>query len=288
MSTKAVIPTSASSDSPASYEETYVHTIYESIAHHFSSTRYKPWPVVAAFLASIPAGHIGLDAGCGNGKYLMAPQEREGVYWTIGLDRSVRLLDIAKLAGGRSRECVLADVLDNPWRNGAFDFAISIATIHHLSTRERRKNSIQNLLNCLSPSHGRGLIYVWSVRQDELSKRSIPSPVEKTNSEHRGQNVLVPWVMTNSFASQKLEKMQSRETEDSPAVFNRYYHLFEEGELRDLVIAAAQELDIDEGSPASEEGSSRCIQIRPKKYIEIIRDGWERSNCYVEFRLYQK
>jgi hypothetical protein len=30
----------------------------------------QPWPVVDEFLRSLPAGSVGLDVGCGNGKYL--------------------------------------------------------------------------------------------------------------------------------------------------------------------------------------------------------------------------
>ncbi len=71
-------------------------------------------------------------------------------------------MKIARNAGGASREVVLADVLDSPWRNGVFvsfsdqvapasitqgyltqDYAISIATIHHLATYERRKLAVQ-------------------------------------------------------------------------------------------------------------------------------------------------
>ena len=160
MAPKSVIPTSIpENESHASYEHENVHTVYDNIAHHFSSTRYKPWPVVAAFLASIPPGSVGLDAGAGNGKYLIAPPEREGKYWTIGLDRSINLLQIAQNAGGRDRECVLGDVLGSCWRSGVFvsclfyknyiepryfqDFAISIATIHHLSTPDRRKEAVK-------------------------------------------------------------------------------------------------------------------------------------------------
>ena len=31
-------------------EEEYVHQVYDEIAHHFSATRYKPWPVVEDFI----------------------------------------------------------------------------------------------------------------------------------------------------------------------------------------------------------------------------------------------
>ena len=71
------------------YEQTNVHNVYSKIATHFSSTRYKvstiltanlphseepntsqPWPVIDDFLRSLATGSIGLDIGCGNGKYL--------------------------------------------------------------------------------------------------------------------------------------------------------------------------------------------------------------------------
>lgn len=76
------------------YESEHVHQVYERIAKHFSSTRYKvrelshapshfvaalglntdsmqqPWPIVEDFLRKLPVGSIGLDVGCGNGKYL--------------------------------------------------------------------------------------------------------------------------------------------------------------------------------------------------------------------------
>lgn len=77
------------------YEEHNVHEVYQQIAQHFSSTRYKvcflsfvcpvlvcvcvcasdsfilqPWPIVERFLQNLSPGAIGLDVGCGNGKYL--------------------------------------------------------------------------------------------------------------------------------------------------------------------------------------------------------------------------
>jgi tRNA (uracil-5-)-methyltransferase TRM9 len=55
---------------PEVYEAEYVHGVYEQIAAHFSSTRYKPWPIVESFLKAQPDGSVGLDVGCGNGKYL--------------------------------------------------------------------------------------------------------------------------------------------------------------------------------------------------------------------------
>jgi tRNA (uracil-5-)-methyltransferase TRM9 len=97
---------------------------------------------------------------------------------------------------------------------------------------------------------------VWAVRQDELSKRSIPG-----GSSGTGQDVFVPWVMS----------------EDKTQVFNRYYHMFDDGELAGLVTLAAEELGLVVGRPST--GSLRGV--------EIVQDGWERSNHYVELRRWQ-
>ncbi|KAJ3127187.1 tRNA methyltransferase, has a role in tRNA modification [Nowakowskiella sp. JEL0407] len=57
-------------ESGEKFEELHVHEVYDAIAKHFSSTRYKPWPVIEKFLKEQPNGSVGADVGCGNGKYL--------------------------------------------------------------------------------------------------------------------------------------------------------------------------------------------------------------------------
>ena len=104
-----------------------------------------------------------MDSGTGNGKYLSLPLDRPGNVLTIGLDRSQNLLNFARKpeGGGVFREVVLGNVLDKPWRSGIFvgpvltlpifdglnmtpeDYAISIATIHHLATHERRRSAMK-------------------------------------------------------------------------------------------------------------------------------------------------
>ncbi|KAK0459600.1 S-adenosyl-L-methionine-dependent methyltransferase [Desarmillaria tabescens] len=244
-------------DKPEIYEDNHVHDVYDQIASHFSSTRYKPWPIIANFLATIPTGWIGLDSGTGNGKYLPLPLERPGSIRTIGLDRSLPLLEIAKTAG---------DILGYGWRTGAFDYAISIATIHHLATSERRQMAVQRLLEAVSASHGRVLIYVWAIEQDELSKRTVPT---SSHSSQNGQDVLVPWVLNQP----------SRESPQSGRVLQRYYHMFAQNELPGLVVKCAEQMELCVG-PKATFGASHSG-------VEIIQDGWERSNYYIELRRWQ-
>ncbi|TCD68890.1 tRNA methyltransferase, has a role in tRNA modification [Steccherinum ochraceum] len=263
----AVTATTISSD-PQSYEDEHVHAVYDEIAPHFSSTRYKPWPIIARFISSIPAGWVGLDSGTGNGKYLPLPLDRPGEIWTVGMDRSRNLLSIARKAGEGDvvREVVWGDVLGNPWRNGSFDYTISIATIHHLATSARRKAAVQRLIQSVSPSHGRGLIYVWAIEQDGLSKRSIPSEGTEDDTQNPGQDVFVPWVLASQSPKAK-PKARSKGNEDrlpeqneiskppgeaaegepQPKVFNRYYHMFAKGELAALLYEAAESLGLEVG-----------------------------------------
>ncbi|KXN82606.1 tRNA (carboxymethyluridine(34)-5-O)-methyltransferase [Leucoagaricus sp. SymC.cos] len=253
---------------PEAYEVQNVHAIYDKIASHFSSTRYKPWPIIAKFLSELPTGWIGLDSGTGNGKYL--PLDRQGDIWTIGLDRSINLLKIAERAGGKQREVVLGNVLDLCWRTHAFDYAISIATIHHLATPERRMLAVQRLLQSVASDHGRVLIYVWAIEQDELSKRVIPQG--ELDNTKLGRDVVVPWVRSHQNTSES----SSPSEESQEQIYNRYYHMFAKGELTGLVIEAAKELDLVIGIAADQPTSTQGI--------EIVQDGWERSNHYVELR----
>lgn len=302
MSAATAVTTTAISQNPQTYEDEHVHAVYDEIAPHFSSTRYKPWPIIARFISSLPTGWVGLDSGTGNGKYLPLPLDRPGDIWTIGVDRSRNLLQIARKAGEGDviREVVWGDVLGRSWRDGAFDYAISIATVHHLSTAERRKTAVQKIMQSISPSHGRALIYVWAIEQDDLSKRTIPSEPTK-DTDGSGRDVFVPWVLTSHVPKQKPKaktrsrgkKQESRidtpESEpltsemaeaegDQPKVYNRFYHMFAKGELSALVREAARDLGLELGQrPESLEGD------RGKRGVHVVEDGWERSNYYVEF-----
>lgn len=204
-----------------SYEDTHVHQVYEQIAPHFSSTRFKPWPLVENFLKDLPDGSIGLDVGCGNGKYLTVNKK----VFIIGSDRSRNLAKIA--AEHQPQEAIVADNLHLPHSASFFDFAISIAVIHHLSTTERRVEAIRAVLETLRPAGsdhagGEALFYVWALEQ-KTSRRGWDEGGE--------QDVMVPWVMK---ASQASSDMQQAQAEDA-RTFNRYYHLYRQGELEDNI-----------------------------------------------------
>ena len=198
---------------PEKYEEQHVHEVYEQIASHFSSTRYKPWPIVESFLQSLSPGSIGLDVGCGNGKYLTVNRD----VFIIGSDRCPNLVKIA--AQHELHAAVVADTLALPHQPGKFDFAISIAVVHHLSTPQRRREAINAILECLREG-GKALIYVWALEQKN-SRRGW--------DEGHEQDVMVPWVM-------KSGKKNPNADGTTEKTFQRYYHLYRSGELEEDIV----------------------------------------------------
>ncbi|PYH92026.1 S-adenosyl-L-methionine-dependent methyltransferase [Aspergillus ellipticus CBS 707.79] len=195
------------------YEEENVHEVYQQIANHFSATRYKPWPIVERFLKDLKPGAVGLDVGCGNGKYLAVNKN----VFIVASDRSANLARIAR--EHQPHSTVMADILNLPHPDSYFDFAISIAVIHHLSTPDRRVQAIREILRTLKPATtdspgGRTLIYVWALEQ-KGSRRGWDKGDQ--------QDVMVPWV---------LKGRPSADTPPSqPKVFHRYYHLYQASEL---------------------------------------------------------
>lgn len=217
----------AETGNAADYEEQHVHEVYEQIASHFSSTRYSPWPIVKEFLVSLPAGSVGLDVGCGNGKYLAVNRD----VFIVGSDRSTNLVKIA--SKHQPHSAIVADNLSLPHggatvQSGRFDFAISIAVIHHLSTPERRQEAIKAILECLRPE-GQVLIYAWALEQ-KSSRRGW--------DEGDDQDIMVPWVMkTGKKDLGNGEKSEAKET-----TYQRYYHLHKSGELEENIVAAGGEV----------------------------------------------
>ncbi|KAL6950056.1 tRNA methyltransferase, has a role in tRNA modification [Hanseniaspora vineae] len=256
-------------------EEEFVHKVYNEIASHFSETRYKPWPIVTKFLEEREAGSIGIDVGCGNGKYLNINPN----IILLGSDRSSGLIECAHNIDPQKYNVMVADGMHLPHQNNRFDFAISIAVVHHWSTRERRINAIRHIMSKVK-SGGEILIYCWALEQKD-SRRGYDSSME--------QDVLVPWVFqdkshfTNSSQKKsttnepkksekpdltniapkdrakyvqewKLKKQQERiaeqekqkqeeelaraEQEKRDQTKYRYYHLYKEGELEEDCVSA--------------------------------------------------
>lgn len=229
-------------------EKDYVKYTYEAIAEDFSLTRSKKWPRVENFLAKLSPKSIILDVGCGNGKYLNNTNT-----YNIGCDFSGNLLRICKK---RNFEVVQCDMTKLPFREGSFDALICIAALHHIVNEDRRQDCLYSMSNLLIQG-GQFLVQVWAFEQ-EVEKNNPylkNKPTQSSGTEtrvdignstqiaiHRNrtpfeqQDLLVPF-QTRGSTSISDPESRSRQL--------RYYHLFKEKELDDIVdkIHSVRKLD---------------------------------------------
>ena len=66
----------------------------------------------------------------------------------------------------------MCDTMHLPFRKNVFDFAISIAVIHHLSTPQHRLKALEQLVSILKVG-GRLLVYVWAMVRSQDRNRAI-------------------------------------------------------------------------------------------------------------------
>jgi SAM-dependent methyltransferase len=110
---------------------------------------------VARFAASLPAGARVLDAGAGEGQY----KRHFAVHRYVGLD-----LGIGDAAWNYGSLDAIGDLASLPFAGGAFDAAINIVTLEHVTDPARVMHELRRVLN----PGGRLLLIVpheWEVHQ---------------------------------------------------------------------------------------------------------------------------
>lgn len=217
--------------------------------------------------------------GCGNGRYLGS----NPAIAAVGCDLSKELVRICRLrhhfevceadalavpfrshvydAGTASliEQCALAAVISMPFSccilvSSASGSVISIAVLHHISTRERRLKLLSELARIVKPG-GTVLICAWALEQEAGSKRvfdtadvfvpwHVPlrymspdagaersstaagSTVEVTAPDEKAPVVALPSVSTANGVV---------DSQRQTVVFQRYCHMFRQGELESLL-----------------------------------------------------
>ncbi|XP_029923138.1 putative tRNA methyltransferase 9B isoform X2 [Myripristis murdjan] len=196
-------------------ERDHVHSVYDKIAPYFNDSRYKAWPKVRQFLLDLQPGSIVADVGCGNGKYLHINKD----VFKLGCDVCRPLVDIAWSQGHEVQMC---DGLHLPYRDGCFDAVLSIAVIHHFSTKERRIRAIKEMARTLRVG-GRIMIYVWAMEQKrrKFEKQDIfvpwnPNPHSPSGFKprRRGATQSVSEVIDNTDKHRKVKSTSSMVDEE--------------------------------------------------------------------------
>jgi tRNA (uracil-5-)-methyltransferase TRM9 len=149
-----------------------------------------------------------LNVGCGHGPDFIPFKDRFELH---GVDFSVEMLRLA-VKYSRKYEfevsLVVADAQYLPYRTGAFDYAIAVASYHHITGKDKRLNAFRELHRVLKPG-AEAFITVWNKWQPRFW--------------NKGKEVYVPW----KTAKEKYE---------------RYYYLYDYFEISSLMQNAGFEI----------------------------------------------
>jgi tRNA (uracil-5-)-methyltransferase TRM9 len=183
--------------------------VFDQIAESWYRVRH--WPLLKGELEEVAArwqsGKL-LNVGCAHGPdFLSFSQGFE--LW--GVDSSPAMLRQALRYSAKYKLYVnitAADALFLPFPNNNFDWAISVATYHHIKGREEREKAFIELKRVLKPQ-GEAFLTMWNHGQPRFWLKS--------------KEQQVPWRLKEETVY-------------------RYYYLFSYGELRKLLTKAGWEV----------------------------------------------
>ncbi|MFC1939425.1 class I SAM-dependent methyltransferase [Chloroflexota bacterium] len=149
-----------------------------------------------------------LNIGCAHGPDFLPFRQNFDLH---GVDFSTRMISLARKYSQKfnfSTELLVADAGHLPFKDESFDWAISVATYHHVKGKTKRQAALNELRRVLKPG-GEAFITVWNRWQPRFWLS--------------GKEVAVPW-----------------RTKDE--VLHRYYYLFSYPELERMVKKAGFQL----------------------------------------------
>jgi alkylated DNA repair protein alkB family protein 8 len=210
-------------------EREHVQKVYDIVAQQWHGTRYRAWTGVEAFIRKQPPGLLAADVGCGNGKNI--PEVVKGGGFALGSDFSRGLIEICR---DNEYEVMVADAVILPYRSNVFDFALNIAVLHHISSPERRVELAKETMRIVKVG-GVALFYAWALEQEQGGV---------SGHQFEGQDVLVPFhnkIKVKGVTPEDERERQSRvsgapthgeaDSEKRSVVYQRYCHVYTEGEL---------------------------------------------------------
>ena len=149
-----------------------------------------------------------LNVGCAHGPDFIPFKNSFELY---GIDFSDRMLQLARKYADKfkfSVNLVEADARNLPYADDSFDWAIAVATFHHIEENEERLRALKEFRRVLKPG-GEAFITVWNRWQPRFWLKT--------------RNVLVPW-------------------HSKDKTLYRYYYLFSYRKLEELARKAGFEV----------------------------------------------
>ena len=175
--------------------------VWDELAEQWNQFRAEPEQIVNYFLDKYTknAGRI-IDLGCGNARNLIPFHN----FICYGIDFSEKMLEKAKLTSDKYNldlRLYKASLTNIPFKYNFFDYALMLASLHHIEDKESRLKALNEIYRVLK-KEGIALITVWNKWQLRFL--------------FRRKDALIPWKIKNK-------------------IHYRYYHLFNYFELKNLL-----------------------------------------------------
>lgn len=149
---------------------------YDVYASEFSRTRSFFWEELEFIKEYVKHGSSILDIGCGNGRLLDMFRDEEIEY--TGIDFSKQLITIAKHERGSKGTFLQGSALSLPFENNSFHTVFSIAVLHHIPSKEHRRQFVSEAYRVLKPD-GICVFTVWNTLQLRFAKKHFLQTVKK-------------------------------------------------------------------------------------------------------------
>ncbi|MFX1406334.1 MAG: class I SAM-dependent methyltransferase [Promethearchaeota archaeon] len=213
---------------------------YNSLAEDFHQKRKKPWTSLENFLKLVNDKKFqfmgyNIDLGCANGRNFKLLHSNNTKL--IGVDNSIQFLKIAhqKLKNSNefskyeknSIQLLLSDILFLPIRPKTINNVFSIATVHHIKSKEKRENLLNQISKILK-FDGYILISVWRKYQKNYKVYFIVDWIKRIiNSTYRKKQIELG---LNEFGDKYVPWKISKDQE----TYLRFYHFFSKKEVKKL------------------------------------------------------
>lgn len=122
-----------------------------------------PRPVLSVE-EKVPPGSRVLDAGCGNGRYLLPLSKK---YDAVGIDVAMNALSESRSylgRSGRNAECIASTLTALPFSDNSFDAVVCYGVMQHLFENER-KLAAEEIRRVLKPS---GILFIEVFGTDDM------------------------------------------------------------------------------------------------------------------------
>jgi tRNA (uracil-5-)-methyltransferase TRM9 len=178
--------------------------LFDEIAESWYN--YRHWSRFTEALGKVASnwqtGRL-LNIGCAHGPDFLPFKDGFELH---GVDFSDRMIALARKYAAKfdfNADLAVADAIHLPYRNDTFDYAIAVASYHHIRGREQRCQAFRELRRVLKPG-GEAFITVWNKWQPKFLWKS--------------KELYVPW-------------------KSKGQTFQRYHYLYNYYELKNMLKA---------------------------------------------------